>query len=66
MSITRGREIVRALQRQGWAVEVRRSGHMKATHPQAPRPLSFSRTPSDSQAINAVLRDARRLLKENT
>lgn len=57
----RNSETVRALREQGWKVDA--SGrHPRATHPQATRPLTFSRSPSDRNATKAALREAQRLL----
>lgn len=57
----RNSETVRALREQGWDIDTT-GRHPRATHPQASRPLTFSRSPSDRNATKAALREASRLL----
>lgn len=54
------RELVRKLRQKGWTVEVGRgSTHWKAYSPEGER-VTFSFSPSDRNAIKAIMRDLKR------
>lgn len=58
------RTTVRELQAMGWTVELRNSGHFRATHPNASGPLFLASSPSDQRGHANALSLARRLLRQ--
>jgi hypothetical protein len=60
----RARAFVRELVEAGWVVTMRGSGHYRAIHPAASRPLFFAATPSDHRSLLNARATARRLLRE--
>lgn len=52
------KELVREAERQGWTVEIRRSGHLKWTAPNGDMVFSPS-TPSDYRGLKNLTRDLR-------
>jgi predicted RNA binding protein YcfA (HicA-like mRNA interferase family) len=57
------RQVIERLERDGWSVgPVRGSGHRRATHPCAWRPVMVPGSPGSSRAPAYVMADARRAL----
>lgn len=54
-------KLVKALEQQGWRVELRGSGHYMAFPPDKARhPVVFASTPSDHRALRNILARLRR------
>lgn len=55
--------IVRELTDQGWTVELTRTNHIKATHPDATRPIFLPGTPGSTRNDKRIRTLARRVMK---
>ena len=58
-------DLAKELQAGGWTLELRRGGHIKATHPDARQVLFFASTPSDHRQPKHVRTQAARLLRQS-
>ena len=58
--------IVRELREQGWSVEITRKNHIRATHPDATRPIWLPGTPGSRRNDTRIRLLAKRALGKDT